>query len=57
MKGGRKGGLVHFGAEHIFTLIYILQLQAIKHREQIFTSEIEAQTFSEAHTHRNTIVT
>jgi hypothetical protein len=34
-KGGGKGGLIHFGAADIFTLISILQLKANKHKEQI----------------------
>jgi hypothetical protein len=40
-KGGGKGGLIHFGAADIFTLISILQLKANKLKEQIFTSELE----------------
>ena len=46
----RKGGLIHFGAADIFTLISILQLKANKHKEQICTLEVEFQTLSKAHT-------
>jgi hypothetical protein len=44
----RKGGLTHFGAADIFTLISILQLKANKHKEHI-CSELEVQTLSKAH--------
>jgi hypothetical protein len=44
-----RGGLIHFGAVDIFTLISILQLKANKHKEHICTSELEVQTFSKAH--------
>ncbi len=49
-KGGGKGGLIHFGAADIFTLLSILQLKANKLKEQICTSELEVQTLSKAHT-------
>jgi hypothetical protein len=42
--GGKGGGLIHFGAADIFTLISILQLKANKLKEQICTSELEVQT-------------
>jgi hypothetical protein len=37
---GEKGGLIHFGAADIFTLISIMQLQANKDTEQINTSKL-----------------
>jgi hypothetical protein len=40
-KGKGKGGLIHFGAADIFTLISLLQLKANKIKEQICTSELE----------------
>jgi hypothetical protein len=56
-KEGGKGGLIHFGAADIFTLISILQLKANKHKEQICTSELEVQTLSKAHTDTEQICT
>jgi hypothetical protein len=53
----REGGLIHFGAADIFTLISILQLKANKHKEQICTSELEVQTLSTAHTDTEQICT
>ncbi len=50
VEGGRKGGLIHFGAADIFTLISILQLKANKLKEYICTSELEVQTLPKAHT-------
>ncbi len=44
-----EGGLIHFGAADIFTLISIQQLKANKHKEQICTSELEVLTLSKAH--------
>jgi hypothetical protein len=49
-KGGGKGGLIHFGAADIFTLIPIMQFKANKLKEQICTSELEVQILSKAHT-------
>ena len=45
----KGGGLIHFGAADIFTLISILQLKAKKNKEHICTSELEVQTLSKAH--------
>ena len=52
-----RGGLIHFGAADIFTLISILQLKANKLKEQICTSELEVQTLSKAHTDTEQICT
>jgi hypothetical protein len=50
-------GLIHFGAADIFTLISILQFKAKKHNEQIYTSKLEVQTLSKAHTDTEQICT
>ena len=53
----RGGGLIHFGAADIFTLISILQLKVNKLKEQICTQELEVQTLSKAHTDTEQICT
>jgi hypothetical protein len=55
--GGGKGGLIHFGAADICTLIAILQLKANKHKEQICTSELKVQNLSKAQTDTEQICT
>jgi hypothetical protein len=57
VEGGRKGGLIPFGAADIFTLIPILQFKADKLKEQICTSELDVQTFSQSNTDSNIIST
>jgi hypothetical protein len=57
VEGGKKGGLIHFGAADIFTKISILQLKANKHNKQISTLEVEFQTLSKAHTYTEQICT